>query len=98
MPFNITFSSSNGITLPSVGLGPQACHLCTGLVETSLLLSTNSASGPVLPTVLGSVQRVGVLTQTKVSYGELAAVISLPDTLPPSFAMIMMTSMMIFFR
>jgi len=73
MPVVIEISASNGITVAPDGIRPDDCTGCSGVSELSLNLSTNASSGPVVATTIPSVQRIGVLTDTRVDYGELVA-------------------------
>lgn len=73
MPVVIEIAASNGITMAPDGIRPDICTECTGVSEITLLLSTNASSGPVVATAIPKVQRVGVLTDTRVNYGELVS-------------------------
>jgi hypothetical protein len=73
MPVVIEISASNGITVAPDGIRPDDCTGCSGVSELTLNLSTNASSGPVVATTIPSVQRIGVLTDTRVDYGELVA-------------------------
>jgi hypothetical protein len=81
----VTVLESNGLRLPDSGIAPSACGTgptvaplscgkcngCSGVNENTLTIACDAHAGPVLPTVIRNVQRVGFFFNTSIDFSAL---------------------------